>query len=758
MQVTPIDLAGSYNVIECKFPDKSNQDAFNSVTFDLATIAPSLLYPNEPVNKMSVALPLVNDNVRSQYIANRLLKSAREDLQLQAQINYVGIQLQAGDVVTVTNSNYQWVAKLFRINKVVETYTDDGSITAKLTLSEFNPTVYDDVSITQFKPSPNSGIPNPLAFGTIPAPVVTSSQPSANIPSISVQITTSTLGIVQYAELYYSAYASPTNDQLIFAGTTAINPNGNPYDPSTAMPIITLTGIPSGTWYFFSKMVNNLGKSNLSSASSSLNWRPLTFQYSNRYISVAYGTSSSGAGFSFNPSGKTYFGLYNNSSTSPSSNPSDYTWYAGTFSTTDYLLYCNRGNNLMSFAVGGANYAGGSAQFVPSDTGTYDPSIWNGLPNGLNVIDLNMRTGQLIQLGDTTYNANSGMVSVNNNPDGKVVASLAQLLNFGTGVITKTASAALITVDIYGRIRGFEAPDNFYYTMTAYTSSAGQTVFSVTRSAGYITGNSLVFENGCLLDTSEYTDNASNITFPTGRSAGDIITIISMKSTSTLSLATTGASGTGSVATLTFGSRDTAPFAIGDSITVAGVTPSGYNGTYTVTACDTTSVSFASTTTGSQTVAGTIAYTNNVYNSFTRNTVSLSNQSNYTASGFTLVDGNEFLLLNGLVVPQEDYSISGQTISFVNNATGDLQIIQWHNSNLGQPNGNPTAIDIYTIVGQDTYMYSYDPLAFNLYQNGVMLLETVDYSAGVGSYTLASTPTTIDNILVQQTFSRTGAV
>ena len=55
IQVTPIDLAGSYNVIECKFPDKSNQDSFNSATFDLAQIDPALLFPNEPVNKMSVS-------------------------------------------------------------------------------------------------------------------------------------------------------------------------------------------------------------------------------------------------------------------------------------------------------------------------------------------------------------------------------------------------------------------------------------------------------------------------------------------------------------------------------------------------------------------------------------------------------------------------------------------------------------------------------------------------------------------------------
>jgi len=69
ISITPLDIAASYNVIECKFPDETNQDAFNSSTFDLAEIDPSLLYPNEPVNKVSLSLPLVNNDVQAQYIA-----------------------------------------------------------------------------------------------------------------------------------------------------------------------------------------------------------------------------------------------------------------------------------------------------------------------------------------------------------------------------------------------------------------------------------------------------------------------------------------------------------------------------------------------------------------------------------------------------------------------------------------------------------------------------------------------------------------
>lgn len=72
------------------------------------------------------------------------------------------------------------------------------------------------------------------------------------------------------------------------------------------------------------------------------------------------------------------------------------------------------------------------------------------------------------------------------------------------------------------------------------------------------------------------------------------------------SIATTTASGSAGTATLGFTAQPAPPFPVGSAITVAGVTPAGYNGTWTVTACTTTSVSFLSAATGAQTVAGTI--------------------------------------------------------------------------------------------------------------------------------------------------------
>lgn len=69
-------------------------------------------------------------------------------------------------------------------------------------------------------------------------------------------------------------------------------------------------------------------------------------------------------------------------------------------------------------------------------------------------------------------------------------------------------------------------------------------------------------------------------------------------------LTTTGASGSVGVGTLTFSQSYTVP--VGSVITVSGVSPSSWNGQYTVTASSVGSVSFASGVTSAQTVAGTI--------------------------------------------------------------------------------------------------------------------------------------------------------
>lgn len=765
IQITPTDLASSYNIAEVKFPDGTAKDSFNSASFDLAVINPGLLYPNEPVNKQTITLSLVNNSVRAQYLANRFLEGAREDLIVKVDIDFSGIQLEAGDVVTVTNANYGWTAKLFRISQVIETFTDDGQITASLTMQEYNPAVYDDANVTQFTPAPNTGIGSPLGFGTLYAPTVTNIQVSNPIPSFDIAVTAASNGIVQYANVYYSLYASPTDAQRIFLGTTAVNPGGNPYNPSSSMGVITINSLPQGDWYFSVKYVNALGQSNFSASSSLFQWRPLTFQYTKRWLAVAYADNANGtSGFSYNPRNKAYFGLYNNDTANGGTDPTLYTWYTvSNFSTTNYLLYANRTNRKFSFNVGNAGYVNLGGAFVPTATSVYDINVWSGLldPSGSlqSFIDLDARTGQTIIAGTTSNNINDGFLSVTNNTDGTMRVNLQEFLNFGAGIYTKSFNAATLTIDVYGRVVGFQEQDQFFYTETVYTATSGQTSFSNTHTVGWI----LVFRNGILLDTTEYSETSTTVVMSNSCVAGEIIVIIYMRGVSTSityeDLNITIASSTSNSITY-----NNAPYQIinaGDLLTFANT---GTPTTYTVSTVNTGTKVITFTTTIAGATAGNNVYryraASSNYAPFSRYSQDVTSITTFTPTTYSVQNGAESIYVNGSQINEIDYNISGNTIDgFPAPITGKLTIIMYAPNNLGVPASNIANTTAYSTSGQTTYPFASNPLSMEVYANGAILAKGsgYDYTASASNFILTSAFNNNVTLLNQQTFARNGA-
>ena len=156
-------------------------------------------------------------------------------------------------------------------------------------------------------------------------------------------------------------------------------------------------------------------------------------------------------------------------------------------------------------------------------------TLWSGLPDGDNYIDLDARTGQLTSVGTTSVSSADGLVSVRNNTDGSMVVALEKFLNFGAGVYTKTAAVSTLTIDVYGRVVGFTQPDDFYYTESVFTATGGQTSFSVTHTVG----NVLVFRNGLLLDTADYSETGTTVVLANACVSGETVVIINMRAVST---------------------------------------------------------------------------------------------------------------------------------------------------------------------------------------------------------------------------------
>jgi hypothetical protein len=495
-----------------------------------------------------------------------------------------------------------------------------------------------------------------------------------------------------------------------------------------------------------------------------LQWRPTTFQYANRYLNVAYGSSITGTGFSTSPRGLTYYGLQNSTSSTGSINASDYTWYLaptafGSVAPLNYLLFANRSNRKFSFSVGGAAQSNATGAFVPTDTITYDATVWQGLPDGTNSIDLDARTGQLTTIGTTSVSSADGLVSVTNNTNGNMVVSLAQFLNFGAGVYSKTVNVSSLTIDIYGRVVGFTSPDTFYYTESVFTATASQTTFSVT----HVVGNVLVFKNGVLLDLTEYSETSTTIVLSTACTAGEVVVIINVRAVSVSDYyepnnITIASSTTNSV---TYANAPWQTIQAGDLLCFANT---GSPTTYTVNSVNASTKVITFTTTITGATAGLTIYrfraSGTTYRPFSRYTVSFASTSTYTPTEWAVNSGFEEIFVNGSQFNEIDYDITaGALTGFPSAITGNFTLIQWNQNNFGVPCSNIINTITYSQASQLAYPFNSNPLAMEVYANGVLLAKGAgyDYTATSTNWILSTAFPDGYTLLNQQTFARDGA-
>jgi hypothetical protein len=106
IDVAPINLNETYNQLEVAYPNASIRDQTDYQLIKLEDYVPSIMSPNEAVNKLDVDYPIVNNSVQSIYLGVRRLLQGREDLTVTFQLDYSGIQVQAGDVIRIKQEVY----------------------------------------------------------------------------------------------------------------------------------------------------------------------------------------------------------------------------------------------------------------------------------------------------------------------------------------------------------------------------------------------------------------------------------------------------------------------------------------------------------------------------------------------------------------------------------------------------------------------------------------------------------------------------
>jgi len=162
-------------------------------------------------------------------------------------------------------------------------------------------------------------------------------------------------------------------------------------------------------------------------------------------------------------------------------------------------------------------------------------------------------------------------------------------------------------------------------------------------------------------------------------------------SSSAVSAATSTTSGNGTTATITFPAQSVAPV-LGSIISISGVTPLAYNGNWTVTASSTTSVSFASTATGSQTVSGTIQYGSN-YSILASNNAFAAPYTPGVSYYFTTTSGSQTVTCT---LANHGYSVGNQFYIGVSTTVGGITLSGLYTVS------SVTSTSVFTFSAQNT--------------------------------------------------------
>jgi hypothetical protein len=199
IQVNGTSLTNLYNSILVEFPLRDTADQTDYVEI---SIPAGDRNANEPDNQLKITLDLCNEPVQAEIIGLIELKQSRLDQIITFQSDYSTLNLNAGDVIDVTNSLYQYTNKPFRVISLREIDDDAGSIRIEITALEYDGNVYDTSDLGRYIRTDRNGIKTIGAIGTPNEPQIYVYQVDRR-PTIIVDAVVPG-GIVESMELWLS--------------------------------------------------------------------------------------------------------------------------------------------------------------------------------------------------------------------------------------------------------------------------------------------------------------------------------------------------------------------------------------------------------------------------------------------------------------------------------------------------------------------------------------------------------------------------
>lgn len=157
---------GKKNRVEAQYIDKSKLYETDIWAYTSDTYLAS---DNATESTLSLQFPLTTDRARVRALALMALRQTRLDTQVEFKATIAAMQVEAGDVVTITHATPGWVSKKFRIDRILLTGIDEVTINA----TEYDDAVYNLDNTTDTLTGSQSTLPSPFIINPPGVPSIT---------------------------------------------------------------------------------------------------------------------------------------------------------------------------------------------------------------------------------------------------------------------------------------------------------------------------------------------------------------------------------------------------------------------------------------------------------------------------------------------------------------------------------------------------------------------------------------------------------
>ena len=224
---TSVERGSRFNTIRPVFIDPSQNH--KSVEAPEVQLTSALSRDNNEVLRRDLQLSFTNDSFMAQRLAHKQIQLSDQQKVINYPANLRGLRIQVGDRVSVTVSDLNYSAKVFRCAAFSFSDTEDGVV--NLTLAEDDSGSYADPAANEYSTISASGVVT-AGFRGVPDPQNLTA--TSGLKHIELNWTNpSNPKLFETIAIYASADSSWNNGQLIgeTRGTQFFHDAGNPVDP-----------------------------------------------------------------------------------------------------------------------------------------------------------------------------------------------------------------------------------------------------------------------------------------------------------------------------------------------------------------------------------------------------------------------------------------------------------------------------------------------------------------------------------------------